>query len=194
MATREQELPPVSGVLGDCRRERALDHNPPSGSRSKRLSVVVLGTLAVAVLVAATAWTLVPRASRASGPGGPHLSIAVVPPVERVPMAGDVLDVGTLNDAFDRAALDRRPQVADADDLPPEAYAGETWSDPPAPPQRTMSRPVAPTSDVAIVTSTDPLADGSRLFGFDRAPVVPAPTEGAAPPSDARLGSPTFFQ
>lgn len=149
--------------------ESVMDYTSPSGSRSNRLFFIVIAALSAVALVAVMAWTLAPRASVASGQVGPYLSIAVVPPVEPVPDAGEVLDVGMLNDGFDRAALERQAEVAATDDLPPEAYVGEVASTPEPVTRRYTSRPQPASSDVAIITSTDPLADGSRLFGFDRA-------------------------
>lgn len=174
-----------------------MDHSPQSTPRSKRRPAIVMGAVAATLVVAVTAWTLAPRATKASGPDAARLSIAVVPPVEPVFVAGDVLEVGTLRDGFDRAALERQPQMADTEYRPPDAYAGEPWSEPQALPG-TMGRPPAGSTEVAVITSTDPLADGSRLFGFDRRPALPvaaaSTTEGEPPPTDTATASQSFFQ
>lgn len=148
-----------------------------SSPRDRRLLVFVGGIVAAAAFVAA--WALVPRAASVSPPFGPRLSINVVAPVEPVPVAGGILEVGTLNDGFDRAALDRQAEITIADYVPADAYVGEDWLPvEPAIDSRPAFQPLSPVS-VATVTTTDPLQDGSRLFGFDRRPVetTPQPTQ-----------------
>lgn len=165
--------------------------------RDRRRMVVVGSIIGAAVVIAVGAWTLAPRHA-ASGVTGPGLSIAVVAPVEPVPVPGGILEVGTLNDGFDRAALDRQPEITTADYVPADAYVGEDW--PPLEPVadvRPMGQPYAPVN-VATVTTTDPLADGSRLFGFDRRR-EPAVSQSAEPDvaaiqSEPAKGDETFFE
>ena len=142
-----------------------------SSPRDRRRLVFVCGVLASAALVGVGAWTLAPHAVPGSTSAGPRLSIHVVAPIEPVPVAGTILEVGSLNDGFDRAALDRQSEITSADYVPADAYAGEDWPplEPVADPRPAFQQP-APVS-VATVTTTDPLQDGSRLFGFDRRPV-----------------------
>lgn len=160
--------------------------------------VAVGGIVAAAVLVGIGAWSLAPRAVSVPTNAGPRLAIAVVAPVEPVPVAGDILEVGTLNDGFDRAALDRPAGMTGADDMPPDAYAGEDWG-PPEPvvaPRPAYQGPVP--ASVATVTTTDPLQDGSRLFGFDRrparTPAAPPPAADTAIQSEPARNVDTFFE
>jgi len=171
-------------------------------SRDRRRAFIVAGIVAVAAVIGLAGWTLAPRdAASSSADDRSRLSIDVVAPVEPVPVEGKMLEVGTLNHGFDRSALDRQPDLATADDIATDAYAGEDW--PPLEPvndDRPMMSQMAPMA-VATVTTTDPLADGSRLFGFDRRPVatpVEAPLE-AAPQtttlrSDAAKNTQEFFE
>ncbi len=101
---------------------------------------------------------------------GPSLAIALVPPVEREVLPGETMEVGVLNDAFDRASLDRLPEPEIPDTNPGPAWVGlpMPWLDEPA------LRPVSPPA-VVLARATeepaprpDPLADGSHAFGFDR--------------------------
>lgn len=106
---------------------------------------------------------------------GRTLSIAVVPPVEPEVLPGETMEVGTLSDGFDRAALDRpaEPSIFDGY-LPPDAYVGA--GSPPRMPMPTHVAPAAPMGAYQRVVDqaqmepapADPLADGSRAFGFDR--------------------------
>jgi predicted small lipoprotein YifL len=107
--------------------------------------------------------------------GGPDLSVAVVPPVEREVQPGDTMEVGQLNDSFDRAALERVAAAEDETYLPPDAYAGSAI--PADTPRMPMPTPVhldlSPAEAYRIAATggrpaRDPLADGSRSFGFDR--------------------------
>lgn len=151
--------------------------------RPRLVAGAVVFTLAA---LAVAGWTFAPRGpSDASGRTGPRLAIAVVPPVERDVDPGSILEVGTLNDGFDRAALDRRPEVDDPTLMPAEAYAGEPWPTlepvrmPPPTPVAYAPAPAEPVSD--------PLADGSRAFGFDRLQPDTA-AERAARPDQAQPG------
>lgn len=141
-------------------------------SRDRRRVVVMTSVVAVAAVIGIAGWTLAPRDAASPARNGSRLAINVVAPIEPVPVEGSILETGTLNDGFDRAALDRRPEATTTDFMPPDAYVGEDW--PPLEPVRT-DRPTMPQNTpiaVATVTTTDPLADGSRLFGFDRRPVA----------------------
>lgn len=142
-----------------------------SNPRDRRRLVIVGGVVAATAVLGIGAWSLVLHATSVSPPFGPRLSINVVAPVEPVPAIGGILEVGPLNDGFDRAALDQPAEIASADYVPAGTYVGEDWP----PLEQTMDtqpafQPAAPVS-VATVTTTDPLQDGSRLFGFDRRPV-----------------------
>lgn len=176
-----------------------MDQSPPQTSPDQHRLGLVIGVVVFAGVIGLGAWALAPRAASAPGPSGPRLSIALVAPVEPAPIDGGVLDVGMLNDGFDRAALERSSALALTDTVPLDAYAGE---DPPPPNLMPEPRPLirqTSSSGASIITSTDPLADGSHLFGFDRRAAEPA-----APPSvpaeeaarhDARLSNPdAFFQ
>ena len=163
----------------------------------RRRTIVVGAVVATAAVLGLGAWTLAPREA-VSRVGGPALSIAVVAPVEPVPEPGSILEVGTLSDGFDRAALDRRPEVMEVDYMPPDAYAGEDWPDI-EPMTVIRSAPPGPAPvPVATVTTTDPLADGSRLFGFDRRREPPASPsadyQNAAIQSAPAKSDDTFFE
>lgn len=108
--------------------------------------------------------------SQPDRPLGPTLAIAVVPPVEREVLPGETMEVGVLNNGFDRAMLDRLPAPEIPDTNPGPAWAGlpMPWLDEPP------ARPAAPVVVQVIekpAPRPDPLADGSRAFGFDQ----PAP-------------------
>lgn len=133
---------------------------------------VRLGLAAVAAVVAVLGvGAFVLGGSETIRPLGRMMAIAVVPPVEREVLPGDTMEVGALNDGFDRAALERaaEPPVAIEEPLPPPAWLG-----PPLPaaedtPRMPMPTPVAETRRVEVQTRhADPLADGSQAFGFDR--------------------------
>lgn len=104
---------------------------------------------------------------------GRTLSIAVVAPTEPEVLPGETMEVGALSDGFDRAALDRPAEPSPYDGyLPPDAYAGDVGV-----PRMPMPTPVQHTTlgaDPQVVEPVrvemrpvDPLADGSRAFGFD---------------------------
>lgn len=154
---------------------------------------MALGILAVAASVVVAVWAFTPRGLASSGPSGPALSIAVVAPVEPLVLAGDVLEVGRLTDGFDREALDRSRAAAETgfDQPLPDAYVGEDWPPLPLPVRAAPPPSPAPVVTEATVTTTDPLADGSRNFGFDRRPEAPL-AEAVASPTPA--SDPTFFQ
>jgi len=176
-----------------------MDQTEPRQSRDQRWIGIVIGAVVVITLVGMAAWILAPRAIDAPGPGGPGLSISLVAPVEPVSVEGEVLEVGPLSDGFDRTALERQPETVQADYMPPDAYAGEDWGPVELMP---LPRPVirqTTSSGGSTITSTDPLADGSRLFGFDRRPTEPAlvPSEDRATaetPSSPAKDSETFFE
>ena len=131
-----------------------------------------LAALTVVGIIGAGAFML--GGSETSRALGRALSIAVVPPVEPEVLAGDTMEVGALSDGFDRAALDRpaEPSIYDGY-LPPDAYVGEASL-----PRMPMPTPVAQDTPMSAYqrvidqariepARTDPLADGSRAFGFD---------------------------
>lgn len=109
--------------------------------------------------------------SEAVRPLGRTLNIAVVAPVEPVVEPGGTMDVGQLNDSFDRAVLERVAEPPMDDTLPPPAWIGDaSLGD--AVPRMPMPTPVSDTRVVEVPlsaggTTADPLADGSRAFGFD---------------------------
>lgn len=136
---------------------------------------VRLGLAAVAVVGVIGAGAFMLGGSETSRALGRTLSIAVVPPVEPEVLPGETMEVGTLSDGFDRAALDRaaEPSIFDGF-LPPDAYVGVE-----PPPRMPMPTPVAPETPMGAYqrvvdqariepAPADPLADGSRAFGFDR--------------------------
>lgn len=129
-----------------------------------------LATLAVVGLVGAGAFLL--GGSETSRALGRTLSIAVVPPVERDVLPGETMEVGLLSDGFDRAALDRaaEPSIYDGY-LPPEAYVGDDVPrmPMPSPAHQTPMEAYRQVVDQGRTEQTpvDPLADGSRAFGFD---------------------------
>ena len=98
---------------------------------------------------------------------GRGLAIAVVPPVEHEVLPGETMEVGALNDGFDRAALERIVERPLDDTLPPPAWIGdESLGD--ATPRMPMPTPVIDRGGIKVATPpADPLADGSRAFGFD---------------------------
>lgn len=106
---------------------------------------------------------------------GRGLAIAVVPPVEHKVLPGETMEVGALNDGFDRAALERVAEPAlDDGYLPPDAYVGEVGvSRMPMPTpavQETPRQAYQRVIDQARIepAPADPLADGSHAFGFDK--------------------------
>ena len=99
---------------------------------------------------------------------GRSLAIAVVPPVEPEVLPGETMEVGALNDGFDRAALDRVAEPPLDDTLPPPAWIGDESLGAP-PPRMPMPTPVSDTRVIEVAAPpADPLADGSRTFGFDQ--------------------------
>ncbi len=131
--------------------------------------LAVVAAVAVVALGAGALGRNDPAATRALGQG---LAIAVVAPVEPEVEPGGTMDVGALNDGFDRAVLDRRAEAPAYDALPEPAWIGDEslGEDRPREP---MPMPVNDVRYVegpapATAGSSDPLADGSRMFGFDR--------------------------
>ena len=133
--------------------------------------VVIAGGLAVAT------FALGGRPAPPERVTGPELAIAIVPPVEPDVQPGDVMDVGLLNDGFDRASLRRTPPPPPLDapyDGPPSRI--ELAMAPPEPPaprrmasaprrerdfDRDYDRPAPPPPPRADYEG-DP-----RAFGFD---------------------------
>ena len=106
--------------------------------------------------------------SEAVRPLGRVLDIAVVAPVEPEVLPGETMEVGVLNDGFDRAVLDRvAAQPVDDTYTPEPAWIGdERLGDP------TLRMPMpTPVHEARVIEvqapRPDPLADGSRAFGFD---------------------------
>lgn len=125
-----------------------------------------LGSLALAGLIGAVAFIL--GGSETASTFGRGLAIAVVPAIEPEVLPGETMEVGALSDGFDRAALERVADLPLDDTLPPPAWVGdESLGDPT--PRMPMPTPVSPSRIVEVAgPSTDPLADGSRAFGFDQ--------------------------
>lgn len=136
-----------------------------------RLGMIVFAAVTVVALVAGAVLRGGPEGARMPGR---ELAIAVVAPVEPEVEPGGTMDVGALNDGFDRAALERRTEVPPYDALPEPAWVGdETLGDdlsrkpvPKALPVHEVRYAEDPAS--APQGASDPLADGSRMFGFDR--------------------------
>ncbi len=121
---------------------------------------VRMGLAALTVVCVVGTGAFVAGGSEANSFLGPDLSIALVAPVEPVVAPGETMDVGELNDGFDRAVLERLPEPAFDDPLPEPV------------PRMPMPTPVSDTRVIDVPlsaggTTGDPLADGSRAFGFD---------------------------
>ncbi|MFC5344052.1 hypothetical protein ACETK8_19075 [Brevundimonas staleyi] len=132
---------------------------------------VRLGLAALAVVVGVVGvGAFIMGGSEAARPLGPGISIAVVAPVEPEVLPGETMEVGALNDGFDRAALERAAAPPVDDTYTPEP----AWLGPPLPAREDTPRMPMPTPvrEVRVIESAprpaDPLADGSRSFGFDK--------------------------
>lgn len=138
----------------------------PTQRRALRYGLTAGGVIAVAGVLAFTAFSM--GGERATGPGGPLMAISLVAPVEPEVDPGATMDVGALNDGFDRAALERQP-IEDDTYLPPDAYVGEAWVERmPMPTPVDMGSPMEAYRAVVDRGSVrDALNDGSRNFGFD---------------------------
>ena len=102
-------------------------------------------------------------------PLGSLLSIAVVAPVEPEVLPGETMEVGALNDGFDRASLERVAEPPMDETLPPSAWVGPPLSAPEDTPRMPMPTPAEKPRPAEIAQGpTDPLADGSQAFGFDK--------------------------
>lgn len=140
---------------------------------------VRLGLVCAGGVLALTLGALLLGGGETSRPLGHALAIAVVPPIEREVLPGETMEVGALNDSFDRAALERVADVPIPDTLPEPAWVGPAWSGPAGVGSPLSGTEAAsPTRPVLVITSraeaappahADPLDDGSRAFGFDRA-------------------------
>lgn len=127
---------------------------------------VGLGVVALVAVIGTGAFML--GGSEGVRPLGRGLNIAVVPPVEPEVLPGETMEVGALNDGFDRAALERAAQQPVDDTYIPEpAWIGDERLGDPTP-RMPMPTPVSDTRVIEVQPSRpDPLADGSRSFGFD---------------------------
>lgn len=137
-------------------------------ARRPRMIAAAAATGVAALALAA--WGLAPRTDAEGRAMGPRMAISLVAPKEPEVVPGGILEVGTLNDGFDRAALDRVAEIDDPTWMPPDAYAGpdDGWT---APPRMPMPRPIAVEDFPAPpprAADRDPLRDGSRWFGLDR--------------------------
>ena len=123
-------------------------------------------TLAAVVAVGVGAYVM--GGSETVRPLGQVLNIAVVAPVEPEVLPGETMEVGALNDGFDRAVLDRAAiQPVDDTYMPEPAWIGDERLGDPTP-RMPMPTPVHETRVIEIERPrADPLADGSRAFGFD---------------------------
>ena len=157
----------------------------PTRPRRARTGLIVAASAAAVGLLGFGAWTAVSNSDGRLGASGPAMAIALIAPREPVPVEGPEMTVGALNDGFDRAALDRRPETIDVDYLPPDAYVGDT---PTLDLPYERSTPVVQQAvAVEAPPPANPLADGSRWFGLDRqrpAASIPA-AQGEAKPSAA---------
>lgn len=127
----------------------------------------VTAALGAAVLIGGAAFMA--GGSETVRPLGPGLDIALVAPVEPVIDPGETMEVGALSDGFDRAMLDRAAQSpVDEFWMPEPAWIGDdVWGD--EVPRMPMPTPVGETRVIeSRPPASDPLADGSRAFGFDR--------------------------
>lgn len=177
----------------------------PASRPAVRIGLAAGGVIAVAGALAFVAFNA--GGDRPLLPGGPRLSIAIVPPVEPDVEPGATMDVGQLSDGFDRAALERQSEVEDETYLPPDAYIGDLRIErmPMPTPVEAIGSPMeAYRAVVDRPTVRDALNDGSRNFGFDaprrdfaaerearwaaREAAMPqpaAPSDGAVPYSEA---------
>lgn len=142
----------------------------------RRHRVAVAG-LVIAGGLAVTTFALAGRGTPVDPVTGPQLAIAVVPPVEPDIQPGDVMEVGHLNDGFDRATLRRPapPPLIDAPYNPPPARVETAWAAPPPPaPRRVSSAPVRETEEdrgyerpAPPPPPRDEYEGDPRAFGFD---------------------------
>lgn len=132
-----------------------------------RYGLTAGGVVAVAGTLAFAAFSL--GGERTDRPGGPLMAISLVAPTEPEVDPGSTMEVGQLNDGFDRAALERRPDLEDDAYLPPDAYVGEVWVERmPMPTPVDIGSPMEAYRAVVDRGSVrDALNDGSRNFGFD---------------------------
>lgn len=131
--------------------------------------LLIIGAAVVGVVGIAVIGINLVGGEQTARPLGRVLSIAVVAPVEPDVQPGETMEVGALRDGFDRAALERaQAEAVDDTYLPPDAYVGDGWEAPPVP----RAPKPTPVTDhpMADRPPSDPLADGSHLFGFDRIP------------------------
>lgn len=127
---------------------------------------VGLGVVALVAVIGTGAFML--GGSETVRPLGRGLNIAVVAPVEPEVLPGETMEVGALNDGFDRAMLERAAEPPMDDTyLPEPAWIGDERLGDPTP-RMPMPTPVNETRVIEIQPPRpDPLADGSRSFGFD---------------------------
>ena len=125
-----------------------------------------LGAVALVGIIGLGAFLL--GGSETVRPLGRVLDIAVVAPVEPEVLPGKTMEVGALNDGFDRAMLERAAeQPVDDTYLPEPAWIGDVRLGDPMP-RMPMPTPVAEPRVIEVeAPHADPLADGSRAFGFD---------------------------
>lgn len=147
----------------------------PLSRTDVRLGLVV-ALVGVVAIVAFGVAAYVMGGSEAVRPLGRVLSIAVVAPIEPEVLPGETMEVGALNDGFDRAALERVAEPLLDDTLPEPAWLGPPSPAPEDVPHMPMPTPVREVRMIEVQPApSDPLADGSRSFGFDR----PTPDYGA---------------
>ena len=123
---------------------------------------VAIACLVIAAGLAVTTFALAGRGAPATPATGPELAIAIVPPVEPDIQPGDVMDVGALNDGFDRAALQRQAPPPLTDVAQP-AYVDTAWEAPPPPAPRRVH--------------SEPPREADVDHGYDRPPPPPPPDE-----------------
>lgn len=129
---------------------------------------VRLGLAAVALVGVIGAGVLMLGGSETGRSFGRGLAIAVVPPVEPGVLPGETMEVGALSDGFDRATLERVAEPHLDDTLQPPAWVGDESPGDPTP-RMPMPTPVSPPRVIEVAAPpADPLADGSRAFGFDQ--------------------------
>ncbi len=130
--------------------------------------VAVAAVTGVAALALA-GWGLAPRTDAEGRSLGPRMAISLVAPREPEITEGEVLEVGTLSDGFDRAALERAAEpVEDPTWMPPDAYAGPDAALPRMPTPRPVAFEDRSPLPEPPPEPRQPLRDGSRWFGLDR--------------------------
>lgn len=165
---------------------------------ARRPRMIAVAALVGVAGLALAGWSLAPRGAAAdSRVLGPELAIVTVPPVEPDIQPGEVMEVGTLTDGFDKASLQRRAEPGYVSEYGYDGLEQPTYVATPAEydrydassgvtsgpaSARSVSQPVVsagpwdrPTPDKQPAPRSEspqgsPLAQIARSFGFDRPP------------------------